>query len=161
MFRYCVWYKIRKKHPINTLIEKNASLLNTATFPAHVTIKHSIVNKQEAVDMAKRFQNHTPPLLQLFSQPFLSHVIVDNTNFYSVEQMLLVNNKKVDGVHVSLAYSNKNLTSMELACCMPQDSIKFSPDDLEVVVYECHDQNPSKWSMVWNAESMKLNTNSS
>ncbi len=152
MFRYCVWYKIRKNHPINTLIQKNAFVLNTAAFPAHITIKHSIVKKQEAVDMAKRFQNHTLPFLQLFSQPYLSHVTIDNNDFYSVEQMLLVNHKKVEGVHVSLAYSNQNLTPMELASCMPKDSLKFSPDDLQVVVYECHDQNPSKWSMVWNAD---------
>lgn len=151
MFRYCVWYKIRNNHPINTLLRKNASLLNTATFPAHVTIQHSLERKEEAVNMAKRFHQHELPQLDLFSQPILTHVTIDNTNFFSLEQLLLVNNKKIEGIHVSLAYSNRKLTPMEIACCMPESSFNFVPEDLEVVVYHCKDKNPSKWHLVWTA----------
>lgn len=150
MFRYCVWYLLREKHPINTLIKTNATLLNTVVFPGHITIKHSIEKKQDAVEMAKRFHQHKMPQLDLFSQPFLSHVSIDNTDFFAIEQMLLVNKNKVDGVHVSLAYSDRDLTSMEIVSCAPDHGFKFLPEDLNVVVYDCHSKDPSQWSLVWN-----------
>ena len=152
MFRYCVWYLLRKQHPINTLIQTNATLLNTAIFPGHVTIEHSINNKENAIAMAKRFKQHKLPELHLFSQPFLSHVSIDNTDFFAIEQMLLVNKKKMDGVHVSLAYSNRKLSSMEIVSCMPENGVNLVPTDLNVVVYDCHHKDPSEWSLVWDGK---------
>ena len=77
---------------------------------------------------------------------------IDNTDFFAIEQLLLVNKKKIDGVHVSLAYSNRDLTSMEIVSCMPENGVILVPTDLNVVVYDCHHKDPSKWSLVWDGE---------
>ena len=148
MFRYCVWYLLRPRHPINRLIEKNAKLLDSAVFPGHVTIQHSIATKDEACSIASRFQEHDVPEFTFFSYPFVSHTKIDDSDFYAIEQSLLVNQKKTKTLHVSLAYSNRDITDMELVCCSPGGGLKILNNDVEVAVFDCHDKNPSNWKRV-------------
>ena len=148
MFRYCVWYLLRPKHPINRLIEQNAKLLDSVVFPAHVTIQHSIATKDEALQIASRFENHKVPEFTFFSYPYVSRTTVDYNNFYAIEQSLLVNQKKTKSLHISLAYSDRDITDMELVCCSPENGMKILTADVEVAVFDCHDKNPCKWVRV-------------
>ena len=61
MFKYCVWYLLKKDHPINRLIQQNALRFGTKEFPAHVTIEHSIQTREEAEIKMNRYKQSNLP----------------------------------------------------------------------------------------------------
>ena len=149
MFKYCVWYLVKKEHPIRSAMTSYASLLNTPLCPPHITIQSGL-SKEEAVEVYHRFKDYEKPFFSPSGWPtvtenkFSSNVRSKDLVFYAVEQPLNTNGIFVDGIHISLAYSiNRPITPMELA--MTPYTERMYPTDLEVVVANCSDEDPNNW----------------
>lgn len=149
MFRHCVWFLVKPTHSIYPSMAAYTALLNTPNFLPHITIQSSL-SKQQAVEIAKRFSNYEKPFFSPSGHPKISKTIFRNEyrtkelEFYAVEQPLNTNGIYVEDIHISLAYAiNRPVTQMELA--MSPYTARFYPNDLEIVVANCWDEDPNKW----------------
>lgn len=149
MFRHCVWFLLKETHGINNGIVSYASLLNTATFHAHVTIQSGL-SKEDAEEVCKRFRKAQKPFFSAHGWPkiskthFHNHYRTRELDFYAIEQPLNTNGIYVEDIHVSLAYSiNRPFTQMELA--MAPYVERIYDHDTDVVVANCESENPSEW----------------
>tara|TARA_B100001059_G_C17783561_1_gene555718 strand:+ start:432 stop:845 length:414 start_codon:yes stop_codon:yes gene_type:complete len=125
------------------------ALLDTPNFLPHITIQSGL-SKEKAVEVANRFKKYEKPFFSPSGWPKISRTKFNNSirtrdvDFYAVEQPLNTNGIFVDEIHISLAYSiNRPITQMELA--MAPFTERFYPDDLDVVVANCADEDPNKW----------------
>ena len=96
MFKYCLWYLLRESHPINELIKRNAAMLNTKVFPAHITIEHSIGNRDEAKQKLDFCKKGPIPVFGYGGTPYASTFKIRNEyatmthQFYAIEQPLWI-----------------------------------------------------------------------
>lgn len=155
MFRHCVWFLVKPNHPIYLSMASYTALLNTPNFLPHITIQSGL-NKEEAVEVANRFQKYEKPFFSPSGCPKISRTKFHNSirtrdlDFYAVEQPLNTNGIFVEEIHISLAYSiNRPITQMELA--MSPFIERFYPSDLDVVVADCSDEDPNKWYILDDA----------
>ena len=128
------------------------TLLDTPNFLPHITIQSGL-SKQDAITVASRFQQYEFPFFSPSGWPKITKTTFESStrtrdiNFYAVEQPLNTNGIFVEDIHISLAYSiNREITQMELA--MAPYTERFYPNDLDVVVANCSDEDPNKWYII-------------
>tara|TARA_B100001059_G_scaffold120733_1_gene120839 strand:- start:2271 stop:2717 length:447 start_codon:yes stop_codon:yes gene_type:complete len=147
MFKYCVWYIVKKTHPVHKMMSKYSSLFKTPRFPPHITIQ-SKLNKSEAIATYNRYLSVENPVFTAHGHPKITHErFPGNIDFYAIEQPLNTNGAHVEGIHLSLAYRiNKTFTPMELA------HTEFVPriynTDLSICIMNCESENPEEWERV-------------
>ena len=158
MFKYCLWYLLRESHPVNDSIKRNAAMLNTKVFPAHITIEHSIGNREEAKRKLECCRKGSTPTFGYGGTPYASTFRIRNEyatmthQFHAIEQPLWINGSSIDGIHVSLAYrvNGEPFSNMDVGRCISQYTHRIEKDDIEPVVYSCHSDDPSEWTLKFN-----------
>ncbi len=152
MFKYCVWYVVKKTHPVHQMMSKYSSLFKTPKFPPHITIK-SKLSKSEAIATYNRYLSVDYPVFTAYGHPKITHEVFYNhyrsgqIDFYAIEQPLNTNGAYVEGIHLSLAYRiNNTFTPMELA------HTEFVPriydTDLSICIMNCESEDPNEWVRV-------------
>jgi hypothetical protein len=158
MFKYCLWYLLKESHPVNDLIKRNAAMLNTKVFPAHITIEHSIGNRDEAKEKLEFCKKGPIPVFGYGGTPYASTFHIRNEyasmthQFYAIEQPLWINGASIRGIHISLAYrvNGKAFSNIDVGRCISQYSHRIEKDDLKPVIYSCHSENPSDWKLIYD-----------
>ncbi len=147
MFRYCVWYVLDNQ--FSEIVKRNASLFQTQAYIPHITIKSNL-SLQEAQLMAKSYAINPiyNTTIRIYGTVVQTHAMIsDGTkaiDFYALEQRLIVNGMETNA-HISLAYSKKPFSDMEIALAnvgMPE--IIFN---VKVCVADCR-LSPDKWKIV-------------
>lgn len=135
MFKYCVWFKLKDNHIINRQIKQYAKVFNTHSFPAHITLRHSMVYEE-----AMSYKYMIPPSYEPIGAPVMTCTEIDNKRFYAIEQPLTMN------AHVSLAYRFAPFTPAELS--VVSRITRIFGQDLEICVADCS-KSIDKWSVVY------------
>lgn len=155
MFRYSVWYQLKdSNHEFSNLVKHYAKINgNLLVFHPHITIRHTL-SYQEGLSFAKLFEeNYLLPRIRTLPTVKVSKTSVRNANgkavlFYALEQPVVVNNERIEGLHMSLAYKvNNAFTVAEMNNVKPYQGT-FKPEDFEVALYSCHDKIPARWRRV-------------
>ena len=158
MFKYCLWNILRDTHPLNDLIKQNAQMLNTKVFPAHITIEHSIHNREEAKRRLEYCRKATTPVFGFSGTPHASTVNIRDDyattthQFHAIEQPLWINSRDIPGIHVSLAYkvNGTPFSNMDVGRCITQYTYRIEKKDIRPAVYSCHSDDPSEWTLIFN-----------
>lgn len=146
MFKFCVWYTFNEL-PFNKIILRNANLFETSSFKAHVTIKSGIRSEKQALLIAEKYSK-IKPTFEVYGSPVQTHTkLVYGTqllDFYAIEQRLKINNFE-SPLHVSLAYSNKKFSDMEVGISNTDIPQHIYSEHLSVCVMNCWQHDPSRW----------------
>ena len=159
MFRYCIWYCIKKRSYLNA-VAYNATLLNSFTFQPHITLKSDIKTYQEAKEQCDRFRTLHQRLDEKIvfspkSPPITSCskiiTVVDTMDFHAIELPVALNGVPHKGLHISLAYRQTPVSAYEVACAYAANEILFEEltlEDLYLCVVDCSKKDPSSWKIV-------------
>lgn len=147
MFKHCVWYVLKKKHPINKYILEYAKVFGTPIFPAHITIQHSL-NILEAKELYEKYKDAKIPEFTPCGIPAMNTTYLDDKFFFSIEQPLQINGVRVQNIHLSLAYKfNLPFTAMEIGYVNIEKMNTIKPDDLSICIVDCSSSDVSDWSI--------------
>jgi hypothetical protein len=154
MFRYSLVYGVRDiHHPLCAVIKSYASVLKTTAFSPRITIRHSL-SFETALSLHRLFSaEYNLPKIDFVDEVSVSCSMLFNANgkrvsFYSLEQPVLLNDQRVPGLHVSLAYKlGTPFTLSERNMVGPWHGTLL-PDDLVLTVYSCHAKSPKFWRQV-------------
>lgn len=146
MFKFCIWYTFNEI-PFNKIILRNANLFNTSSFKAHITIKSDIRTENEAHLIAAKYA-HIKPTFEVYGPPVQTHTKIANgiqlIDFYAIEQRLKINEFE-SPLHVSLAYSDKRFSDMEVGISNTDIPKYIYSKHLSVCVMNCWQHDPSQW----------------
>tara|TARA_B100000214_G_C23932168_1_gene611321 strand:- start:1016 stop:1465 length:450 start_codon:yes stop_codon:yes gene_type:complete len=147
MFKYCVWYSLKPQHIIHKQISLYAKAFGTASFPAHITIRHTLEYEE-----AERVFKHFKMMNNLYSfspsgKPKMTYAKIDDNDFYSIEQPVCINDVGVKDLHLSLAYRiGKEFSPAELAIVSEIPSIK--KEDIYISLADCSSDDPQQWNIL-------------
>lgn len=147
MFKYCVWYSLKPQHIIHKQISLYAKAFKTASFPAHITIRHTLEYEE-----ADRVFRHFKEMDNIYSfsptgKPKMSYAKIDDKDFYAIEQAVSINDIGVNGLHLSLAYRiGKEFSPAELAIVSEIPRIK--KEDIDIALADCSSEDPQQWNIL-------------
>jgi hypothetical protein len=155
MFRYAVWFRLKDaNHDFFTLTKQYAAQnSNFLRFQPHITIRHTL-EYEEGLDVTKRFkEKYQLPRITPVASVNVSKTPLVNANgktvlFHAIEQPVLVNDERVRGLHISLAYKlYRPFTVAEFNSVKPYGG-RFEVNDFEVALFSCHAKNSHHWRKI-------------
>ena len=154
MFRYSLVYALRDPHhPLCDRLSLCASSLGLFAPYPHVTIRHGL-DFSTALGLHEVFKRqYKLPDIRVLPSVSVSSTLLFNANgkrvsFYSLEQPVLVNNRRIPGLHLSVAYKlSQPFTVSEMS------SIRALDETLEasnwcLSVHSCHAKSPRFWRKI-------------
>lgn len=147
MFKHCVWYSLNKNHIINKQIALYAKTFKTSSFLAHITIRHSL-DPEEGHRVYDHFKNMDNIYsFSPYDKPKMSHMRIDDKDFYAIEQPVRINDIGVKGLHLSLAYRiGKEFSPTEIAIVSKIPVIE--KEDIQIALADCSSDDPEQWKII-------------
>jgi len=140
MFKYCVWYCLKPNHIIHQHIRRYAQAFNTCSFPAHITVKHSL-SLEEAKDLHHSMKGIPVPSFPGPSSLVSTVTKIDSIKFYAIECKI-----REDGAHISLAYRcAEGFSPVEVSVVSP---VSIGPDDIYLCIADCSSRYPNEWKIL-------------
>jgi hypothetical protein len=148
MFGYCVWYKINDTR-INNIIKEISKIVNSDSFPGHITI-NSKLNIEEAEKIFdKNMKNGIPYFIKIGD----IYQTRDN-NFYALQIDYLHNGENQKrNYHISLAYRlDKPFSNNEIEkvrhFISNYDINLVNSNDINITLNDCHYSNWKHWKII-------------
>ena len=91
MFKYCVWYVLKRNHPLSRLIIHLSEQFHTDLFIGHLTIA-SKLSYNEADKIYKSYCGIVKPWFSLIDEVYQTKTQFNNTTFYAIQQDYLMYN---------------------------------------------------------------------
>ena len=146
MFDYCVWYSIRKTHPLSKMVVALASKFNTNVFHAHITIASNLQYK-EADHIYKHQCVITKPWFKIHGFVYQTKTVIGKHVFYALQQDYhMYDIPKLGSYHVSIAYRmNKPFNREEVQYANQVNTDVIWSHDIKSCLVDCRSTMPKNW----------------